>query len=729
VTVTTTASTTGPMAGDGSNAAWPFSFSVQDASQLRVIWTHAGADTVLSSTDYSVALTNSGRSGGTVTYPLSSSRVAVGESITIRRSMAFTQTSNLRNQGTLAPETLESMADRSVYQDLQLLDATGRALRVPESETSLSLLPSATSRASKYLAFDSSGQPTAATLATGSVSVSSWAATLIDDSSAAAARTTIGVAGPINVKDPLYGAVGDGSTDDRAAIVAALTAAAAANKAVYFPPGTYRCSNGIELPKHAKLIGAGAPVLGTFPIATDAKEFLRPGYKHLLPGSTLLFTGTGAASGTTQRADRFASFTYCVKTTKQYPAQITGLAIVQDVDVYDSGGSLTTWSTHNSASYDVGLWLEDSTEGIFQDVTVFGYFAKAGLVVSSKETAGYEGDPDYNRFVNCRFMGDIGVALVGSESNDGFDSGLSGTQFYGCNIYDKTHHSRDNVTDDWGDNCLYIDGYTDAAAADINGHYFHGGCIRGYCNNTISLGYASNVYFSGTVFETSTRGTTNSLATQFLATANTRSVFFIGCRFSGGNGIYGASFSNPMPGRLVIVGGNNGEIALSETGRTVRLLTSGTGDPRIQWTTDPTSTTTGWQVLMDVSSSNVLDFRNGGTSRFQLDTGGGMLKGGFAHGGTKTIATGAIAIGSFNYYSVDTEAAAASDDLDTITGGGYDGQLLLLRAANSTRDVVLKDGTGNLRLTADFTLDHAQDKIFLVWDGTSWCEISRANNT
>jgi hypothetical protein len=532
---------------------------------------------------------------------------------------------------------------------------------------------------------------------------------------------------PLNVLD--YGAVGDASTDCRAAILLALAAGAAAGKAVYFPPGTYRCSNGIELPKHARLIGAGSPVLAPFPLSTDAKEYLRPGYKHLLPGSTLLFTGTGLAAGTTQRADRFSSMTYCLKTTKQYPASITGLAIVQDVDVYNSGGTLTTWASHNSASYDVGLWLEDSTECTCTDVTVFGYFAKAGLVISTRETTGYEGDPDYNVFHRCRFMGDIGVALVGSQSNDGFDSGLSGTQFYGCDIFDKTHHSRDDVTDDWGDNCLYIDGYTDAVSADINGHYFHGGCLRGYCNNTISLGYASNVYFSGTVFETSTRGTPNSTATQFLATANTRSVFFVGCRFAGGNGIYGASFSNPMPGRLVIVGGNNGEISICETGRTVRMLTSGTGDPRIQWTTDPTSTTTGWQALMDTGASDVFQFRHAGTSRFQIDKDGGQLGVGFAHGGTKTIAAGAIAAGSYGQYAVDTEAAAASDDLDSITGAVFDGQLLLLRAANSTRDVVLKDGTGNLRLNGDFTLDHAQDRILLSWDGSSWCEISRSSNT
>ena len=57
-----------------------------------------------------------------------------------------------------------------------------------------------------------------------------------------------------------------------------------------------------------------------------------------------------------------------------------------------------------------------------------------------------------------------------------------------------------------------------------------------------------------------------------------------------------------------------------------------------------------------------------------------------------------------SYHDVDTQAGAASDDLDTINGGNI-GSFLVLRPENAARTVVLKDGTGNLVLAGDFTMD------------------------
>lgn len=52
-----------------------------------------------------------------------------------------------------------------------------------------------------------------------------------------------------------YGAVGDGVADDRAAILAAI--AAAAGEPVYFPAGTYRLASALTVPSGTTLIGSG----------------------------------------------------------------------------------------------------------------------------------------------------------------------------------------------------------------------------------------------------------------------------------------------------------------------------------------------------------------------------------------------------------------------------------------------------------------------------------------
>ncbi len=100
-----------------------------------------------------------------------------------------------------------------------------------------------------------------------------------------------------------------------------------------------------------------------------------------------------------------------------------------------------------------------------------------------------------------------------------------------------------------------------------------------------------------------------------------------------------------------------------------------------------------------------------------------------ATGTALTIATGVVTV-TKTYHTVDTEAAAASDDLATISGGTA-GQILIIATANSGRDVVVKHGTGNVYLTgaADFTLSDVRDKLMLLYVGTEWHEIGRGNNT
>ena len=90
----------------------------------------------------------------------------------------------------------------------------------------------------------------------------------------------------------------------------------------------------------------------------------------------------------------------------------------------------------------------------------------------------------------------------------------------------------------------------------------------------------------------------------------------------------------------------------------------------------------------------------------------------FAAATTKTIAAGVIAQ-TQNWHLVDTEAAASTDDLDTISvgGGATDGYVLVIAPANDARTVVIRHNIGNILCAEGFnyTLDNQQDFAILIY--------------
>lgn len=94
-----------------------------------------------------------------------------------------------------------------------------------------------------------------------------------------------------------------------------------------------------------------------------------------------------------------------------------------------------------------------------------------------------------------------------------------------------------------------------------------------------------------------------------------------------------------------------------------------------------------------------------------------------------TVATGAVTV-TRTHHSIDTESDAASDDLDTITATSVNTDtILILKAADATRTVVVKDGTGNIKLAGnvDYSMDDDEKRLVLMYDGTSWVELARSS--
>ena len=113
-------------------------------------------------------------------------------------------------------------------------------------------------------------------------------------------------------------------------------------------------------------------------------------------------------------------------------------------------------------------------------------------------------------------------------------------------------------------------------------------------------------------------------------------------------------------------------------------------------------------------------------TKYELMVGGSFLQ--TANAQEVTISGGVITI-TQGYVTVDTEGDAATDDLDTISAPTLDASaIIVLRASSNARTVVLKDGTGNLRLAGDFSLDHNRDTITLIGTGGLWYELSRSDN-
>lgn len=185
--------------GNGATATYAYGFKVYLSSELRVtVVNTAGAETRLTiNTDYTVTGVGSSSGGNIVLVNasqawLTSGFLTTGYGLTVRRVRALTQLADIRNQGEFYPETHEDVFDKMVMNQQQLQDELDRAVRLPETEAGSSdfVLPTIDDRANQLLGFDADGDPIAA--AAVSATVSSFMQTVLDDTTADAARTTLG---------------------------------------------------------------------------------------------------------------------------------------------------------------------------------------------------------------------------------------------------------------------------------------------------------------------------------------------------------------------------------------------------------------------------------------------------------------------------------------------------------------------------------------------------------
>jgi hypothetical protein len=245
MTVPTTAAFTGPYYPNGVTVEYPFGFKVNGTDEVSVFYIEDdGSETIVPSADYSVVLSsNENNPGGTVTTtaPLPDSG---GKPLYIALDPDFTQSTKFEDEGAFNQSLLNPTFDAGALRSIWL---RARLLRAP-------ILPlDPASVIGKFPFVLPSGL---FGWTTGVGADANFRYDLAQEDGAdyvgfrlpfvgALLRALRGkVADTISVKD--WGAVGDGVTDDTAAIEAAI-AAAPPNGTLIFPAGIYICGSQVDI--------------------------------------------------------------------------------------------------------------------------------------------------------------------------------------------------------------------------------------------------------------------------------------------------------------------------------------------------------------------------------------------------------------------------------------------------------------------------------------------------
>ena len=224
--------------GTGGQAVFNYGFEIPAPAVCALIYTDAtGAQQTLPTSAYTVSgIGNAG--GGTFTYPLSGTPIAPGTSLTLVRQVPNEQQTNFTNQGAYYPATVEAALDTLEMQVQQLAEKMARAILLNIVDAGArSALPIASIRANQLLGFDGAGNPVVLPRLLSPVAL---------------------VANYVTVQQ--YGALGDGITDDSAAIQAAINAVYARGGGRVYVPSTghaYVIRTGLTLPSLVQLVGDG----------------------------------------------------------------------------------------------------------------------------------------------------------------------------------------------------------------------------------------------------------------------------------------------------------------------------------------------------------------------------------------------------------------------------------------------------------------------------------------
>ena len=182
------------LSGSAGTGPYAFTFEIIATTDVNVF-----LDTTLLtlSTDYTVTINANGT--GSVSLNTGTSNVpstpSASNTVTIVGSRNIERTTDFVTAGDLTASSLNEQLDSGVIFDQQISERVDRAILGSVTDpTNISMqLPTATSRANKYLAFGADGSVVATSGTTSTIVVSTYGQTLLDDADAGTARTTLGL--------------------------------------------------------------------------------------------------------------------------------------------------------------------------------------------------------------------------------------------------------------------------------------------------------------------------------------------------------------------------------------------------------------------------------------------------------------------------------------------------------------------------------------------------------
>jgi hypothetical protein len=281
----------GPYYPNGSTTVFPFGFKAPGATEIAVYSVDSLGEATLVSSGYTVTFNGNQESspGGSVTF---ASAPAAGPALYILLDPDFTQNVGFERGSAWSPEPVNEALDRSAQRDLALRRDLRRSFSVPIGET-VPALPSAAGRASKFLAFDGSGNPIASS-GTGA------------DAGLRADLAAPGGAELLFGQPIILGARG-GGLPDTANIAQALADAVAENRSLVFKEGDlflindnisfepYIDDNAHPAQRNRRIVGYGARVKAS---GSGAQRLLRIGAGYT-PWATIIEGLTFDARGNT----------------------------------------------------------------------------------------------------------------------------------------------------------------------------------------------------------------------------------------------------------------------------------------------------------------------------------------------------------------------------------------------------------------------------------------------